>query len=1361
MSTTPILWTPSCYKPVPPPKPYPLSPSNADGAGLPHILVTPQGHFQTHSTKFPIESLCHLQHKSANSNNSSITNLQNNLSSTLAFSSTDFPLAKLNLNQMSIPHRKLHSQQTFESETFLQNFPSNFENGLTLNVSNTASDALQNSYTSNNRIKPTLKPNSEARNVEWTFYSQSSNTQRTHQHSSKSGAEEIQLRETPETFANTSTNLGFLEFIKTHPTDHITGLANLTRGTARSCVDIYSTVIGNGKHEVDEADQNQKGFRIVGAAGTSGSIVVVRKGGSLPRLPSSCDKIGVKDLESCKGIGKLLRRYKTRQKPDTIFQTPQEKKTPRPQQPLPPHAVQSEASPLDGPSRLPPVGGSDALHNSEQEPNMPSARPGNVVIPPEGTLAGLLPQHYHPQQPHRYGVQQYNPANSQNIHKGPPDYSYNHGPMKNHSENGPSHNPAPLNGDLGIPIAGDSGAHQTDPLAREAWSRTSQGLRRTESHAISGHHHNGHIPNGHLRNGGPTENGYPPAPPPKPTHNGGHCQWGHLNHGFQHTTEGGMVTNGYRDELHGHPFPNGHQPYNRQHNQNNEEHIHLNSMPKISPNTRISDENCRGPPSNFNGTLVPQTHEHSPMSTNSAPADEINSANERQEEQRKDDRWGSLKRGLKYTSIKGIITSKLNGRSETKDDQKNEINKHVTNAHKQSSRENSPSKKEKNTNIGLQNGLNHNSNQSKPGYFENSSREVPTNSMNGFHHGNQLRSSVHFDLPNSIDHPQMGFANSVNGNTLPQCPGLHQPNQQTQLQQLRQPSQRQAHGLQHAQSQQQLWRQQNKAFASEMIDVLPSDQTYGANGRTASAGTLSTATGVEGSSSADSGRGTAASGGAPVGGDRRSGHNTSVDSGASSNRQLGHSSGNDSEWVDMTDGEANKLQHRGHENFPSQSRGSQRNLPHVASKKGPTAGGPSNAPLMGTANLGAHRANGLNASRRSLVRRESFAATPPLPALSPDASPPTSPHGSPSRGTERHQRSYSSSALNQPDLLEAADRLRGGHPPEKTKDNFTRSTNGPMIGEGVQRWRQDTRKHHFNLPPLLSRHSTGRLDIDPSELTEGTDVLDLDSMLEGNTEATSDEEASTYDPDVNLIRKQLEGLEGMYSEVLKLLGGNNGRKLKSSRRRLHGSMSSLPSSIVSNTRTKDKRKSGGLLDDRLKRGAARDGGKGIQRRFQRLESHVVTLARSVAHLSSEMRSQNAIFQEMESIRNDIAALRTAGVPQNHIATNPVRNGAIQNSKNSWDIFKMGGPGLNNPGRVKKLTQFFGDEPPLVRLFLRKLGYEKYAQIFEHEKIGMLELPYLDEERLLKLGIPLGPRVRIMQEAQGPITTDGNLSVYVV
>lgn len=57
----------------------------------------------------------------------------------------------------------------------------------------------------------------------------------------------------------------------------------------------------------------------------------------------------------------------------------------------------------------------------------------------------------------------------------------------------------------------------------------------------------------------------------------------------------------------------------------------------------------------------------------------------------------------------------------------------------------------------------------------------------------------------------------------------------------------------------------------------------------------------------------------------------------------------------------------------------------------------------------------------------------------------------------------------------------------------------------------------------------------------------------------------------------------------------------------------------------------------------------------------------------------------------------------------------------------------------------------------------------------MELPYLTEERLQKMGIPMGPRLRILQEAHmclkpgSQFTVEhqhlngntGNLSVYVV
>merc|ERR1739842_287802 len=87
---------------------------------------------------------------------------------------------------------------------------------------------------------------------------------------------------------------------------------------------------------------------------------------------------------------------------------------------------------------------------------------------------------------------------------------------------------------------------------------------------------------------------------------------------------------------------------------------------------------------------------------------------------------------------------------------------------------------------------------------------------------------------------------------------------------------------------------------------------------------------------------------------------------------------------------------------------------------------------------------------------------------------------------------------------------------------------------------------------------------------------------------------------------------------------------------------------------------------------------------------------------------------------------------------------------------MGNRFFHNPvspahaNRVKKLTKFFGDEPPLLRLFLKNLGYEKYASVFEEAKIGMLELPYLSEDRLEKLGIPMGPRMRILQESRASL-----------
>lgn len=201
------------------------------------------------------------------------------------------------------------------------------------------------------------------------------------------------------------------------------------------------------------------------------------------------------------------------------------------------------------------------------------------------------------------------------------------------------------------------------------------------------------------------------------------------------------------------------------------------------------------------------------------------------------------------------------------------------------------------------------------------------------------------------------------------------------------------------------------------------------------------------------------------------------------------------------------------------------------------------------------------------------------------------------------------------------------------------------------------------------------------------------------------------------IRSQLEGLENMYGEVLRMLGSrmpgssrhggpsglHESALRNSAARRRHGSISSLPSSSVSGRPIRDRRRT----DDRRK---VRDM-KGINKRFQRLESHVVTLARSVAHLSSEMRSQHSVTQELERMREDLATLRAqAGRIQHMYRQNGGLGGAgsagggggggANTSKGADDPLN-----LTNPKRVKKLTKFFGEDPPLMRLFLKKLGYE--------------------------------------------------------
>ncbi|XP_038114161.1 probable cyclin-dependent serine/threonine-protein kinase DDB_G0292550 isoform X1 [Culex quinquefasciatus] len=389
----------------------------------------------------------------------------------------------------------------------------------------------------------------------------------------------------------------------------------------------------------------------------------------------------------------------------------------------------------------------------------------------------------------------------------------------------------------------------------------------------------------------------------------------------------------------------------------------------------------------------------------------------------------------------------------------------------------------------------------------------------------------------------------------------------------------------------------------------------------------------------------------------------------------------------------------------------------------------------------------------STMSESASSMSPPLPPLSPDGgiSYHTTPAGNGNghnghnikSGQLRNQskiQEYGTDTYNRASKNPQPIGPSKGHPSNNTIQNYMHNL----------KLSSSSKKHEQN---LLKKHLFG-LDTDGASVTNTTRSLDLESLLGGPWDAGQSVSESETDGGLQQIRNQLEGLESMYSEVLKMLGnrmatggdqGHHQRGGMANRRRRHGSLSSLPSSSVSGRPIRDRRRP----DERRK---VRDI-RGINKRFQRLESHVVTLARSVAHLSSEMRSQHVVSQELEEIRNDMAMLRSQSMHHIPLNASGATTGGAANTSGSKEPMN-----LTNPRRVKKLTKFFGEDPPLMKLFLKKLGYEKYASIFENERVGMIELPYLGEERLQKMGIPLGPRLRILQEAQISLCRDTTLCI---
>ncbi|XP_076463777.1 uncharacterized protein LOC143295956 [Babylonia areolata] len=272
------------------------------------------------------------------------------------------------------------------------------------------------------------------------------------------------------------------------------------------------------------------------------------------------------------------------------------------------------------------------------------------------------------------------------------------------------------------------------------------------------------------------------------------------------------------------------------------------------------------------------------------------------------------------------------------------------------------------------------------------------------------------------------------------------------------------------------------------------------------------------------------------------------------------------------------------------------------------------------------------------------------------------------------------------------------------------------------------------------------------------------------TTASSYSSPQGKDPSSRGLRGQLSRLENMYHDVVKLMGADKG-VVGGGR---GGRRWSIASSDTSSLRKGARHFRGGAA------GMSSSGSskpvkdlRSIQRRFQRLESHVVTLARSLGHLSSELKAHNALRRDLDLVKREVRELKQQGAvgvgagPGGFGAGGLGGGGAGGGGGGDgpgggapFEKFRGWIPSLTNPKRINKLTQFFGQEPPLLEIFLKKLGYERYAKNFAAEHIGMIELPYMTEERLESIGIPMGPRLRILQESQLCFRQE-NFDIYIV
>ncbi|CAF1227052.1 unnamed protein product [Adineta steineri] len=232
------------------------------------------------------------------------------------------------------------------------------------------------------------------------------------------------------------------------------------------------------------------------------------------------------------------------------------------------------------------------------------------------------------------------------------------------------------------------------------------------------------------------------------------------------------------------------------------------------------------------------------------------------------------------------------------------------------------------------------------------------------------------------------------------------------------------------------------------------------------------------------------------------------------------------------------------------------------------------------------------------------------------------------------------------------------------------------------------------------------------------------------------------------MRKQLNNLQTMYNDLLKLFE-NDIETIKTSTK------SNTPSETEHNGRKHRFRKVMPVIVQRQSNIDIKE----INQRFTRLESSIITLAESIAKLSTQVQMQRVIKDDLSRLHEEIAELRQqlsqqkSSIPTNvqisHLITANIQHLAAINNINPINISTSYQPSnsIIHPRQARKIEQ-----EEMLRYFLSLLHYDEYSSILEQEKIDFCELPFIDERKLQGLGIPYGPSIRIIHEAQQYFTS---------